>query len=125
MNNHIVSKEYLQLTEQFEENNERKRSVRIYSSESFTTWFMILPPEKNYSLHKHLSDESFIVIEGNGILKDESGNTFELKPHSVVCIPANTYYSVSNLSTYNNLICFGNRAESAGGPHIKRSEAYE
>ncbi len=47
--------------------NESKRFVPLFGSETFRSWILYFQPGDHTDMHYHLSPETFLVLAGKGI----------------------------------------------------------
>jgi mannose-6-phosphate isomerase-like protein (cupin superfamily) len=74
-------------------------------------------PGDGTDMHYHASPETFLVLEGSGIVKGVKGDERPVKKHDVLFLGAKDYYQITNTGT-EPLVLFGNRSEAFGGAHI-------
>jgi mannose-6-phosphate isomerase-like protein (cupin superfamily) len=101
-----------------EARSKQKRKIDLFGAENFRSWMLYFVPGDGTDMHYHANPETFLVLEGKGIVKDIKGAERPIGKNEVVFFAAKDYYQITNTGT-EPLILFGNRSEAFGGPHIK------
>ncbi len=96
----------------------KKRKIDLFGTDNFRSWMLYFIPGDGTDMHYHASPETFLVLEGSGIVKGIKGEGRPIKKNEVVFLGAKDYYQIVNNGT-EPLVLFGNRSEAFGGPHIK------
>ena len=105
-----------------EARNKKKRKIDLFGAKNFRSWMLYFVPGDGTDMHYHANPETFLVLEGKGIVKDIKGAERPIGKNEVVFFAAKDYYQITNTGT-EPLILFGNRSEAFGGPHIKADGA--
>ena len=98
--------------------NNKKRKIDLFGTDNFRSWMLYFVPGDGTDMHYHASPETFLVLEGKGIVKGIKGEERPIEKNEVVFFAAKDYYQITNTGT-EPLVLFGNRSEAFGGPHIK------
>ena len=107
------------LTEMMTEAQEKKkRKIDLFGADNFRSWMLYFVPGDGTDMHYHTNPETFLVLDGKGIVKDIKGNQRPIEKNEVVFFAAKDYYQITNTGT-DPLVLFGNRSEAFGGPHVK------
>jgi mannose-6-phosphate isomerase-like protein (cupin superfamily) len=96
----------------------KKRKIDLFGADNFRSWMLCFVPGDGTDMHYHASPETFLVLEGSGVVKDIKGNERPISKNDVVFFAAKDYYQITNTGA-SSLVLFGNRSEAFGGPHIK------
>ena len=91
--------------------------VDVYGTDNFRSWILYFEPGDGTDMHFHQSPETFLVVEGSGIVKGRNVPDRDIRKNDVLCIGARDYYQVTNTGT-SPLVLFGNRSEGFGGAHV-------
>ncbi|HXG51145.1 MAG TPA: cupin domain-containing protein [candidate division Zixibacteria bacterium] len=97
---------------------QKKRKIDLFGAGNFRSWMLYFVPGDGTDMHYHANPETFLVLEGSGIVKGIDGRERPIRKNEVVFLAAKDYYQITNTGT-EPLVLFGNRAEAFGGPHIK------
>jgi mannose-6-phosphate isomerase-like protein (cupin superfamily) len=101
-----------------EAKNNHKRKIDLFGAENFRSWMLYFVPGDGTDMHYHASPETFLVLEGKGVVKGIKGEERAIGKNEIVFLAAKDYYQITNTGT-EPLVLFGNRSEAFGGPHIK------
>lgn len=101
-----------------EAKSKKKRKIDLFGTENFRSWMLYFVPGDGTDMHYHASPETFLVLEGTGMVKGIKGEERPIAKHEIVFFAAKDYYQITNTGT-EPLVLFGNRSEAFGGPHIK------
>ena len=101
-----------------EAKNKKKRKIDLFGTENFRSWMLYFVPGDGTDMHYHANPETFLVLDGKGVVKGIKGNQRPIEKNEVVFLAAKDYYQITNTGT-EPLVLFGNRSEAFGGPHIK------
>ena len=96
----------------------KKRKIDLFGTDNFRSWLLYFVPGDGTDMHYHTSPETFLVLEGSGVVKGVNGEARPINKNEVVFLSAKDYYQITNNGT-EPLVLFGNRSEAFGGPHIK------
>jgi mannose-6-phosphate isomerase-like protein (cupin superfamily) len=111
--------DFTSLTEMMTEAQEKKkRKIDLFGADNFRSWMLYFVPGDGTDMHYHTNPETFLVLDGKGIVKDIKGNQRPIEKNEVVFFAAKDYYQITNTGT-DPLVLFGNRSEAFGGPHVK------
>ena len=110
--------DFVNLSEkQSEARENRKRKIDLFGTDNFRSWMLYFVPGDGTDMHYHASPETFLVLEGSGIVKGIKGDERQVKKHDVLFLGAKDYYQITNTGT-EPLVLFGNRSEAFGDVHI-------
>jgi mannose-6-phosphate isomerase-like protein (cupin superfamily) len=110
--------EFVNLKGKINETEERKRrKINLFEADNFRSWMLWFKPGDGTDMHYHASPETFLVIDGSGVVKALDGSERPIAKHDVVFFPAKDYYQITNTGS-EPLVLFGNRSEAFGGPHV-------
>ncbi len=110
--------DFVNLKRKIDETEERKRrKINLFEASNFRSWMLWFKPGDGTDMHYHASPETFLVIEGGGVVKGIDGSERPIAKHDVVFFPAKDYYQITNTGS-EPLVLFGNRSEAFGGPHV-------
>lgn len=101
-----------------EAKNNHKRKIDLFGAENFRSWMLYFVAGDGTDMHYHASPETFLVLEGKGVVKGIKGEERAIGKNEIVFLAAKDYYQITNTGT-EPLVLFGNRSEAFGGPHIK------
>jgi mannose-6-phosphate isomerase-like protein (cupin superfamily) len=101
-----------------EAKNDRKRKIDLFGTDNFRSWMLYFVPGDGTDMHYHANPETFLVLEGKGVVKGINGQERAIAKNEIVFFAAKDYYQITNTGT-DPLVLFGNRSEAFGGPHIK------
>jgi mannose-6-phosphate isomerase-like protein (cupin superfamily) len=111
--------DFVSLSEKIAEARERhKRKIDLFGTDNFRSWMLFFVPGDGTDMHYHTNPETFLVVEGKGVVKGLNGEERGIEKNEIVCLAAKDYYQITNTGT-EPLVLFGNRSEAFGGPHIK------
>lgn len=111
--------DFVNLSEKITEaKDRRKRKIDLFGSDNYRSWMLYFVPGDGTDMHYHASPETFLVVEGNGVVKGIKGDERVIGKNDVVFFAAKDYYQITNSGT-EPLVLFGNRSEAFGGPHIR------
>ena len=111
--------DFTSLTERISEAKDNKqRKIDLFGAENFRSWMLYFTPGDGTDMHYHVNPETFLVLEGKGIVKDIQGKQRSIQKNEVVFFAAKDYYQITATGT-EPLVLFGNRSEAFGGPHVK------
>ena len=96
----------------------KKRKIDLFGADNFRSWMLYFVPGDGTDMHYHASPETFLVLEGKGVVKGINGEERPIAKNEIVFFAAKDYYQITNTGT-EPLVLFGNRSEAFGGPHIK------
>jgi mannose-6-phosphate isomerase-like protein (cupin superfamily) len=115
--------DFVNLKRKIDETDERKRrKIDLFEASNFRSWTLWFKPGDGTDMHYHASPETFLVIEGSGVVKGIDGSERPIAKHDVVFFPAKDYYQITNNGS-EPLVLFGNRSEAFGGPHVTLQSA--
>jgi mannose-6-phosphate isomerase-like protein (cupin superfamily) len=113
-----MAMDFVNLKRKIDETDERKRrKIDLFEASNFRSWMLWFKPGDGTDMHYHTSPETFLVIEGSGIVKALDGSERPIVKDDVVFFPAKDYYQITNTGN-TPMILFGNRSEAFGGPHV-------
>ncbi len=95
-----------------------KRKIDLFGTDNFRSWMLYFVSGDGTDMHYHASPETFLVLEGKGVVKGIKGEERVITKNEIVFLAAKDYYQITNTGT-EPLVLFGNRSEAFGGPHIK------
>jgi mannose-6-phosphate isomerase-like protein (cupin superfamily) len=101
-----------------EAKNHHKRKIDLFGTDNFRSWMLYFVPGDGTDMHYHASPETFLVLEGKGVVKGIKGDERAIGKNDVVFLAAKDYYQITNSGTAP-LVLFGNRSEAFGGPHVR------
>jgi mannose-6-phosphate isomerase-like protein (cupin superfamily) len=101
-----------------EAKNNKKRKIDLFGTENFRSWMLYFVSGDGTDMHYHANPETFLVLEGKGVVKGIKGEERAIAKNEIVFLAAKDYYQITNTGT-EPLVLFGNRSEAFGGPHIK------
>ncbi|MGE5816988.1 MAG: cupin domain-containing protein [Deltaproteobacteria bacterium] len=101
-----------------EAKNNHKRKIDLFGAENFRSWMLYFVAGDGTDMHYHANPETFLVLEGKGVVKGIKGEERAIGKNEIVFLAAKDYYQITNTGT-EPLVLFGNRSEAFGGPHIK------
>jgi mannose-6-phosphate isomerase-like protein (cupin superfamily) len=111
--------DFVSLSEKIAEaKNDRKRKIDLFGADNFRSWMLYFVPGDGTDMHYHSNPETFLVLEGTGVVKGIKGEERAIGKNEIVFLAAKDYYQITNTGT-EPLVLFGNRSEAFGGPHIK------
>ena len=111
--------DFVSLNEKINEaKSNQKRKIDLFGTENFRSWMLYFVSGDGTDMHYHANPETFLVLEGKGIVKGITGEERAIAKNEIVFLAAKDYYQIANTGT-EPLILFGNRAEAFGGPHVK------
>jgi mannose-6-phosphate isomerase-like protein (cupin superfamily) len=111
--------DFTSLTERMTEaKNKKQRKIDLFGTDNFRSWMLYFLPGDGTDMHYHANPETFLVLDGKGVVKDIKGNERPIEKNEVVFFAAKDYYQITNTGT-EPLVLFGNRSEAFGGPHVK------
>jgi len=111
--------DFLSLNEKIDEaKNNKKRKIDLFGTENFRSWMLYFVSGDGTDMHYHANPETFLVLEGKGVVKGIKGEERAIAKNEIVFLAAKDYYQITNTGT-EPLVLFGNRSEAFGGPHIK------
>ena len=91
--------------------------VNVYGAEKFRSWILCFAPGDGTDMHFHVEPETFLVVEGSGIVRGKNGAESPIRKGDVLCLGVRDYYQIINTGT-DHLVVYGNRSEGFGGPHF-------
>jgi mannose-6-phosphate isomerase-like protein (cupin superfamily) len=110
--------EFVNLKGKISETDEgKRRKINLFEADNFRSWMLWFKPGDGTDMHYHASPETFLVIEGSGVVKALDGSARPIAKDDVVFFPAKDYYQITNTGS-EPLVLFGNRSEAFGGPHV-------
>jgi len=95
-----------------------KRKIDLFGAGNFRSWMLYFVPGDGTDMHYHASPETFLVLEGSGVVKGLKVEERPILKNEVLFLEPKDYYQITNTGT-EPLVLFGNRSEAFGGPHIK------
>jgi mannose-6-phosphate isomerase-like protein (cupin superfamily) len=95
-----------------------KRKIDLFGAGNFRSWMLYFVPGDGTDMHYHVNPETFLVLNGKGLVKGIKGEERTIEKGEVVFFAAKDYYQITNTGT-EPLVLFGNRSEAFGGPHVK------
>jgi mannose-6-phosphate isomerase-like protein (cupin superfamily) len=101
-----------------EAKSKKKRKIDLFGTENFRSWMLYFVPGDGTDMHYHASPETFVVLEGRGVVKGIKGEERPIAKNEILFLAAKDYYQITNTGA-EPLVLFGNRSEAFGGPHIK------
>ena len=102
--------DFTSLTEMMTEAQEKKkRKIDLFGADNFRSWMLYFVPGDGTDMHYHTNPETFLVLDGKGIVKDIKGNQRPIEKNEVVFFAAKDYYQITNTGT-DPLVLFGNRS---------------
>ena len=111
--------DFVSLNEKIDEaKNNKKRKIDLFGTENFRSWMLYFVSGDGTDMHYHANPETFLVLEGKGVVKGIKGEERAIAKNEIVFLAAKDYYQITNTGT-EPLVLFGNRSEAFGGPHIK------
>lgn len=111
--------DFVKLSEKVTEAKERRqRKIDLFGAGNFRSWMLYFVPGDGTDMHYHASPETFLVVEGRGVVKGIKGEERVIEKSDIVFLAAKDYYQITNTGT-DPLVLFGNRSEAFGGPHIQ------
>ncbi len=111
--------DFVSLSEKISEAKSRgKRKIDLFGTENFRSWMLCFVSGDGTDMHYHANPETFLVLEGKGIVKGIKGDESAIGKNDIVFLKAKDYYQITNTGT-DPLVLFGNRSEAFGGPHVK------
>jgi mannose-6-phosphate isomerase-like protein (cupin superfamily) len=105
-----------------EARSHHKRKIDFFGTDNFRSWMLYFVPGDGTDMHYHASPETFLVVEGSGVVKGIKGEERVIAKNDILFLAAKDYYQITNTGT-EPLVLFGNRSEAFGGPHIKADGA--
>jgi len=115
--------DFINLTRKLKETDEKKRrKIDLFEASNFRSWMLYFVPGDGTDMHYHASPETFLVIEGKGVVKGIDGKERAIEQNDVVFFPAKDYYQITNTGD-SPMVLFGNRSEAFGGPHVTAQPA--
>jgi len=54
-----------------EAEQQKKRKIDLFGTENFRSWMLYFVPGDGTDMHYHASPETFVVLEGNGVVKGD------------------------------------------------------
>ena len=98
---------------------ENKRFVPLFGNDRFRSWMLYFRPGEHTDMHYHLSPETFLVLEGKGLVKGIKGEERTIEQNEIVFFDAKDYYQITNPGS-DPLVLVGNRSEGFGGAHVTK-----
>jgi mannose-6-phosphate isomerase-like protein (cupin superfamily) len=114
--------DFVSLTDKVTEaEKNKKRKIDLFGTDNFRSWILYFVPGDGTDMHYHVSPETFLVLEGKGVVKGLKGEERIIEKNEVVFFGAKDYYQITNTGD-TPLVLFGNRSEAFGGPHVTVKE---
>jgi mannose-6-phosphate isomerase-like protein (cupin superfamily) len=101
-----------------EARDNKKRKIDLFGTENFRSWMLYFVTGDGTDMYYHANPETFLVLEGKGVVKGIRGEERRIAKNERVLLAAKGYYQITNAGT-EPLVLFGNRSEACGGPRVK------
>jgi mannose-6-phosphate isomerase-like protein (cupin superfamily) len=101
-----------------EAKSKNKRKIDLFGTDNFRSWMLYFVPGDGTDMHYHVSPETFLVLQGDGIVKGLGGDERPIRKNEILFLAAKDYYQITNTGN-EPLVLLGNRSEAFGGPHVK------